>query len=122
MNLTVGEMSILLSKIDERTINIQDDISELKSDLRLAVTSLSASIKESDEKNDRKIVELKKTYVERVEFEPVKKFVYGIVMFVFITVVGGGMTMMLQSKSSINPTVKSAVETVSPGLLITPSH
>lgn len=127
MPFTAGELSSLLSKIDERTTNIQSDITELKADLRTSVKDLTDAIKESEEKQDRKIIEVKTAYVERVEFEPIKRFVYGIVMFVFITVVGGGMALLFQSKNTVvSPahatTEQHAVEMVVPVVPTHPTH
>lgn len=93
-----------IERIDEKTSNIQSDITELRSDLR----SVSDKLKTSEDKLDSKINNLNIKYVEKVEFEPVKRFVYGIIMFVFISVVGGGLTLVIQTKAPPHNAAKAA--------------
>jgi len=90
-----------LSGLDERTKAIRDNIDQMRTEVRGKFDEMSKTHKnEIDEIKDthkslRK--EIDDGYTKKVEFEPVKKLVYGVVSFLLLAV--GGMIISLVNKN-----------------------
>lgn len=92
------DLQILLIRLDERTQHIKNDIDEMKEDIK------------------NRFDDFKEDYVEKVEFAPVKKIVFGLVGVVMLGVVGVGLSMVIRTTPDqiINESVLSSPAISSP--------
>lgn len=82
----------LLARLDERTKAIQNDMQELKKDLKtiddIYTNRLTEFEKKIEEKVEKHFEKSAVKYVTKDSFDPVKKIVYGLVGLILTAVAG----------------------------------
>ena len=92
-----------LAGLDERTRAIQDSVNQIRLDIKDRTENLEQELHDEITEVKDQIKALRKEtdeqYVKKVEFDPVKKLVYGVVAF-FLVSIGGLMFAMLKGGAS----------------------
>jgi DNA repair exonuclease SbcCD ATPase subunit len=83
-----------VARIDERTQRIQDDVKSIKADIKSISEVLQSSLKNMEEKWDKKFEELEdhimETYARKDQLEPLQKAVFaffGVVSLAFLAAI-----------------------------------
>lgn len=89
----------LLTRVDERTTAIQNDIKNLRTDITSTVTSLSKAINDVEDHFNREMEKMQasfdKKFVTQDSFWPVKAIVYGIVSTILMSVMGAILALVI---------------------------
>ncbi len=89
----------LLGRLDERTKAIQSSIEKLNFDIRLQMDQLSKKLDDSEIRLEKKIENIERdlvdNYVNKQQFNPIQRIVYGVVGLILVVVAGSVLALVL---------------------------
>jgi hypothetical protein len=102
----IKDQSAVMARLDERTQAIQQSIQALRTEITDQSRLLTDRIKSTEDNFEKKIKENEKqvedledfllgNFVKKEEFDPIKKFVWGLIGLVLLTVAGSLLTLVV---------------------------